>query len=184
MQFTSKSLMLGAAVALAGLHLAHAASNNKPCPGVQHVGDGGNDDYCCIGGSLHFSNCDGWPICKGPTSFDPATETVLSCATTVPLSAANYADLVSSASSKYLNAQGSATVPLTPVGAAAQAAPTAAAQPAKTGTTAKATTSAPSATTTTASAGAKSTQSSTNGGGRLEAAYGVVGVLIGAAALL
>ncbi|KAF9768203.1 hypothetical protein IL306_014526 [Fusarium sp. DS 682] len=79
--------------------------NNKNCPGVlNNSGDG--KAYCCIGGTLDLSTCEGWPVCTG-SSWEPKTH---SCYTTIPVSASDYDSRVKSASSKYLNgAEASAT---------------------------------------------------------------------------
>ncbi|KAF7557371.1 hypothetical protein G7Z17_g681 [Cylindrodendrum hubeiense] len=69
------------------------------CPGVL------DNDTCCVGGQLTLSNCPGWPICTGPTSFDPAT-TTLTCATQIATSVDDYSEVVASASSKYLDSNG------------------------------------------------------------------------------
>ncbi|KAJ4118929.1 hypothetical protein NW768_010671 [Fusarium equiseti] len=69
------------------------------CPGVLR-NDNGNDGkaYCCVGGELDLSTCEGWPICTGSSwSAKP-----VSCATTVPVTATDYGAQIRSARSKYL----------------------------------------------------------------------------------
>lgn len=87
--------------------------SGRECPGViKFTGSGSDDGYCCVGGDLTLSNCPGWPICTGPTTIDPRS-TTLSCATTVPLSAADYSSLVSSASDSYYRTKGSGSADAT-----------------------------------------------------------------------
>lgn len=77
------------------------------CPGVLQdvrITDSATDGSCCVGGELTLSNCLGWPICTGPTSFNPGT-TTLSCATVIPLSASDYRQLISSASVSFFGSQ-------------------------------------------------------------------------------
>ncbi|KAM0231675.1 hypothetical protein ACHAP5_010967 [Fusarium lateritium] len=77
--------------------ISNDSNGSKNCPGVLNVG--GNDDgYCCIGGELDLSTCEGWPICTG-SSWKPKT---VSCATTIPITAKDYDARIESASSKYL----------------------------------------------------------------------------------
>ncbi|RGP67763.1 hypothetical protein FSPOR_5953 [Fusarium sporotrichioides] len=72
---------------------------NFNCPGVLQ-NDNGNDKkaYCCVGGELDLSTCQGWPICTG-SSWKPKP---ITCATTVPVSATDYNAQIRSARSKYL----------------------------------------------------------------------------------
>ncbi|KAF4974627.1 hypothetical protein FZEAL_8486 [Fusarium zealandicum] len=76
------------------------------CPGVLAV-TGDNDGYCCVGGELNLSTCEGWPICRGPQTEAPET-TSMSCATKIALSESDYTSLVESASSRYLGKSGNA----------------------------------------------------------------------------
>ncbi|EWG49021.1 hypothetical protein FVEG_08645 [Fusarium verticillioides 7600] len=79
--------------------------NNKNCPGVLN-NPSDNKAYCCVGGELDLSTCEGWPICTG-SSWEPKS---MSCYTTIPVSASDYDSRVKSASSRYLNgAEASAT---------------------------------------------------------------------------
>ncbi|KAF5624319.1 hypothetical protein F52700_9485 [Fusarium sp. NRRL 52700] len=79
--------------------------NNKNCPGVLN-NPADNKGYCCVGGKLDLSTCEGWPICTG-SSWEPKS---MSCYTTIPVSASDYNSRVKSASSRYLNgAEASAT---------------------------------------------------------------------------
>lgn len=98
MHFTSNTLALVTAVIISRVELANAAN----CPGVMR------NNVCCVGGNLNLETCEGWPICKGPDTIDLATST-LSCATEIPVTVSNYDDLVSSASSKFLDKAGSIT---------------------------------------------------------------------------
>ena len=99
-------MRLAASAGLLALLAASVAARN--CPGsIQNDGNSGNDQYCCIGGHVTVSVCPGWPMCTGPTTVNPMAKP--SCATKVPWTASNYDQLVSSASSRYLNAQGSIT---------------------------------------------------------------------------
>jgi len=69
------------------------------CPGVLR-NNNGNDGkaYCCVGGELDLSTCEGWPICTGSSwSAKP-----VSCAATVPVTATDYGAQIRSARSKYL----------------------------------------------------------------------------------
>ncbi|RBR15910.1 uncharacterized protein FIESC28_07155 [Fusarium coffeatum] len=69
------------------------------CPGVLR-NNNGNDGkaYCCVGGKLDLSTCEGWPICTGSSwSAKP-----VSCAATVPVTATDYGAQIKSARSKYL----------------------------------------------------------------------------------
>ena len=76
-------------------------SGNIKCPGVIKGDTEGRDPdgYCCVGGHLTISNCEGWPICKGPQTV---TQTSIECSTKVPFSIDNYDSVVDSASSHYL----------------------------------------------------------------------------------
>ena len=74
------------------------------CPGVAEITQGSNG-YCCVGGQVNNTNCEGWPICQGPATITHSTV----CATEIPFTASNYDDLVTSASSMYLNSDGSIT---------------------------------------------------------------------------
>ncbi|KAM4064966.1 hypothetical protein HRG_004686 [Hirsutella rhossiliensis] len=73
--------------------------SDRKCPGVvqvtkedeQHLGG-----VCCVGGELKLENCEGWPICKGPTSFDAAKQTP-SCIVKVPMTASDFEERVSKA---------------------------------------------------------------------------------------
>ncbi|KAJ4244564.1 hypothetical protein NW762_014419 [Fusarium torreyae] len=77
--------------------ITNDSSGSKNCPGV--LENGGNDDgYCCVGGELDLSTCEGWPICTG-SSWEPKT---VSCATMIPVTAKDYDARIESASSKYL----------------------------------------------------------------------------------
>jgi hypothetical protein len=108
----SKSTMLLSSISLACLIQGILAQttiitgeNNKNCPGVLN-NPPDNKAYCCIGGELDLSTCEGWPICTG-SSWEPKS---MSCYTTIPVSASDYDSRVKSASSKYLNgAEASAT---------------------------------------------------------------------------
>ncbi|OBS24631.1 hypothetical protein FPOA_05171 [Fusarium poae] len=72
---------------------------NFNCPGVLRNGDDNDKNaYCCVGGELDLSTCQGWPICTG-SSWKPKP---LTCATTVPISATDYNAQIKSARSKYL----------------------------------------------------------------------------------
>lgn len=72
--------------------------NNHNCPGVLN-NPSNNKAYCCVGGKLDLSTCEGWPICTG-SSWEPKS---MSCYTTIPVSASDYDSRVKSASSRYLN---------------------------------------------------------------------------------
>ncbi|KAF5551925.1 hypothetical protein FPHYL_9070 [Fusarium phyllophilum] len=72
--------------------------NNKNCPGVLN-NPPDNKAYCCVGGKLDLSTCEGWPLCTG-SSWEPKS---MSCYTTIPISASDYDSRVKSASSRYLN---------------------------------------------------------------------------------
>lgn len=85
----------------------HSYNSADGCPGAMV-----DNDYCCIGGNL--SNCPGWPMCTGLTSFDLATPTcVTTCVTTIATSLSNWEDLASSASTSYLNDAGAITASAT-----------------------------------------------------------------------
>ncbi|RFN45309.1 hypothetical protein FIE12Z_10458 [Fusarium flagelliforme] len=70
------------------------------CPGVlrNNNGDEGKA-YCCVGGELDLSTCEGWPICTG-SSWSAKS---VSCAATVPVTATDYGAQIRSARSKYLH---------------------------------------------------------------------------------
>ncbi|KAF4345023.1 hypothetical protein FBEOM_897 [Fusarium beomiforme] len=72
--------------------------DNQNCPGVLN-NHGDNKGYCCVGGELDLSTCEGWPICTG-SSWKAKSQ---SCYTTIPLSVSDYDSRIKSASSKYLN---------------------------------------------------------------------------------
>ncbi|KAJ4249072.1 hypothetical protein NW762_012404 [Fusarium torreyae] len=74
------------------------------CPGaIEGHGGGTIDNYCCVGGQLTISRCKGWPICHGSATIKPrAAEATPDCSASIPVTASDYDDLVSSASSKYL----------------------------------------------------------------------------------
>ncbi|KAF4968741.1 hypothetical protein FSARC_3924 [Fusarium sarcochroum] len=77
--------------------ITNDSSDSKNCPGV--LQNGGNDDgYCCVGGELDLSTCEGWPICTG-SSWEAKT---VSCATKILVTAKDYDARIESASSKYL----------------------------------------------------------------------------------
>ncbi|CAG1977261.1 unnamed protein product [Fusarium graminearum] len=72
---------------------------NFNCPGVlRNNGNNDKKNYCCVGGELDLSTCEGWPICTG-SSWKPKP---ITCATTVPISATDYNAQIKSARSKYL----------------------------------------------------------------------------------
>ncbi|KAF5022645.1 hypothetical protein F66182_5321 [Fusarium sp. NRRL 66182] len=104
--FLSTSLLLFSAAALSVIQgsFGFTAANPNDCPGVLVV-DGNNVDYCCVGGDLDLSTCEGWPICTG-SSWSPKTR---ACSTTVPVTASDYESRVKSASSRYLADAGSIT---------------------------------------------------------------------------
>lgn len=93
------------AVAYATPQATGTGDKGQACPGsIQGNGGGVDDNYCCVGGSAQVSNCPGWPICSGaPTT----TAKPVSCATKITLTDSDYFELVSSASSKYLDGNGS-----------------------------------------------------------------------------
>ncbi|KAL4731586.1 hypothetical protein ACLX1H_000559 [Fusarium chlamydosporum] len=69
------------------------------CPGVLRNGnDNDNKAYCCVGGELDLSTCEGWPICTG-SSWSPKP---ITCAASVPVTIKDYSAQIKSASSKYL----------------------------------------------------------------------------------
>ncbi|KAL6916856.1 hypothetical protein FSST1_008351 [Fusarium sambucinum] len=72
---------------------------NFNCPGVLRNNDNNDQKtYCCVGGELDLSTCQGWPICTG-SSWEPKP---ITCATTIPISATDYNAQIKSARSKYL----------------------------------------------------------------------------------
>ena len=81
-------------------------SNNNNCPGVQ-LNDNNNIEYCCVGGSLdmQFSTIFDDPSTTSVSISTQASDTSMSCATKIPMTASNYDALVSSASVSYYSSQ-------------------------------------------------------------------------------
>lgn len=107
--FTASSLLLTALATAQGVII-----QSINCPGALFPDDTGDtdDEYCCIGGDVTVSDCPGWPICKGPKTVNVATQTP-NCGVKIATTVSNYDDLVSSASSRYLNDAGSITATAT-----------------------------------------------------------------------
>jgi hypothetical protein len=74
-------------------------AGNFNCPGVLRNNNGNdNKGYCCVGGELDLSTCQGWPICTG-SSWEPKP---ITCVTTVPITAPDYNAQIKSARSKFM----------------------------------------------------------------------------------
>ncbi|KAF4956956.1 hypothetical protein FGADI_3368 [Fusarium gaditjirri] len=81
-----------------------ARENSKNCPGVLN-NPSDNKAYCCVGGELDLSTCEGWPICTG-SSWEAKP---MSCYASIPVSTSDYDSRVKSASSRYLNGADAST---------------------------------------------------------------------------
>ncbi|KAH8172090.1 hypothetical protein LIA77_08858 [Sarocladium implicatum] len=78
-----------------------ADGNTNNCPGVIEGENTGPNPtgYCCVGGHVTNSICNGWPNCKGPVTV---TKTSPECSTKVPFTIDDYDSVIESASSRYL----------------------------------------------------------------------------------
>ncbi|KAI2462931.1 hypothetical protein F4781DRAFT_437954 [Annulohypoxylon bovei var. microspora] len=130
------------------------------CPGVNFVQT--NSKGCCVGGTIdqpYLSVCDGWPICKGPTTTTWIA-TPISCATIVT-DGPNYDSEISSARAS-LEASGTHLV--TPLSSGVAQTTTASPGQSGSGSSAAATKTGSSSSTATAVTGSGSTMDATSSG--------------------